>query len=196
MAANQALLVVDVQNDFCPGGTLAVPQGDTVIPVINRYLRFFNDKELPIFVSRDWHPKETKHFKRFGGIWPMHCVQNTPGANFHATLKLPPEAVILSKGMDPEQDSYSAFQAKDEEGRDLKEILEDLQVKHLFVCGLATDYCVKASVLDAIKNGFQTFLLLDAVKGVNMHPQDSRKAIDEMNKKGAKNITITDLPEA
>ncbi|MBI5023472.1 MAG: bifunctional nicotinamidase/pyrazinamidase [Candidatus Omnitrophica bacterium] len=184
-----ALLVVDVQNDFCPGGALAVMQGDRVVPVLNRYIEIFSKDKNPVIASRDWHPARTKHFKDFGGPWPVHCAQNTPGAAFHPALKLPPRTIIVSKGMDPEKDSYSAFQAIDERGRPLLGILKDLDVKELWIGGLATDYCVKASVLDALKN-FKVRLLMDAIKGVNIHPDDAKTAVEEMLKAGARKMTL------
>ena len=186
------LLIVDVQNDFCPGGALAVAQGDRVVPVLNRYIEIFSKDKNPVIASRDWHPRQTKHFKECGGVWPVHCVQNTPGAAFHPALKLPPRTIIVSKGMDPEKDSYSAFQAIDERGQPLLEILKDLDVKELWIGGLATDYCVKASVLDALKY-FKVDLLVDAVKGVNIKPDDSQKAMEEMIKSGAIKITLKEL---
>lgn len=167
-------------------------QGDRVVPVLNWYSEFFFKDKNPVIASRDWHPRQTKHFKEFGGVWPVHCVQNTPGAAFHPALKLPPRTIIVSKGMDPEKDSYSAFQAIDERGQPLLEILKDLDVKELFIGGLATDYCVKASVLDAVKH-FDVKLLMDAIEGVNIHPDDSRRAIEEMVAAGAVKITLKEL---
>jgi nicotinamidase/pyrazinamidase len=193
MRQAKALLIVDAQNDFCPGGALAVPDGDAVIPVINKYVAAVSKKKIPIFASRDWHPKETKHFKEYGGLWPAHCVQNTPGAAFHPDLKLTDETIILSKGMDAEKDSYSAFQAIDDNGQEFLNVLKNLGINELFVCGLATDYCVKSSALDALKNGFHVHLLVDAIKGVNLKPQDSEKAIEEMISNGALQFTFSDL---
>lgn len=187
-----ALLVVDVQNDFCPAGALAVSQGDRIVPVLNRYIELFFKDKNPVIASRDWHPRQTKHFKEFGGVWPVHCVQNTPGAAFHPALKLPPRTIIVSKGMDPEQDSYSAFQAIDKRGRPLRDILKDLDVKELWIGGLATDYCVKASVLDALKH-FKVRLLVDAIKGVDIHPGDSKEAMEEMINAGAVKISLKEL---
>ncbi len=188
----RALLVVDVQNDFCPGGALAVAQGDRVVPVLNRYIEIFSKDKNPVIASRDWHPRQTSHFKEFGGPWPVHCVQNTPGAAFHPALKLPSQAIIVSKGMDPEKDSYSAFQAVDERRRPLWDILKELAVQELWIGGLATDYCVKASVLDALQH-CQVRLLADAVKGVDLHPGDSQKAMEAMIKAGAVNTELKDL---
>lgn len=193
MKLKKALLIVDVQDDFCPGGTLAVPEADKIIPNLNKYIKIFSKNKLPIFASADWHPKKTKHFKKFGGLWPVHCVQKTKGAQFHSKLKLPKETIILSKGMDPEKDSYSAFQAEDVYGRSFLNLLKMFGAKELYVGGLATDYCVKSSVIDALKSGFKVRLLVDAIKGVNIRPKDSEEAIEEMVRKGAKKITLNRL---
>lgn len=189
MEQKKALLIVDVQNDFCPGGNLVVPSGDKVVTVLNKYIKEFSSRKLPIFASRDWHLNNSKHFEE----WPKHCVQYTKGSEFHTELKLPEDAVILSKGMDPEQDSYSAFQAVSNKGKEFLELLKDLGVKELFVGGLATDYCVKASVLEALKNGFICYLLTDAVMGVDLKRDDSKKAICEMISCGAKQISLENL---
>jgi len=185
MEEKKALLIVDVQNDFCPGGALAVPEGDKIISILNKYMMIFSRKKWPIFASRDWHPKESKHFKKFGGPWPEHCIQNTRGARLHPSLRLPKETILLSKGMDPDKDSYSAFQAVDSKGTGFFELLKMSGIKELFVGGLATDYCVKSSVLDALKVGFKVKLLIDAIKGVNIKPEDSEEAIEEMVRAGA-----------
>ncbi|MBI5415350.1 MAG: bifunctional nicotinamidase/pyrazinamidase [Candidatus Omnitrophica bacterium] len=189
MSAPRALLIVDVQNDFCPGGALAVVDGDKVAAVLNKYIAAFVKQDALVIASRDWHPRKTKHFKEFGGPWPAHCVQNTPGAAFHPALKLPARTIVVSKGMDPDKDSYSAFQAVDGRRRPLRDILKDAGVKELWVGGLATDYCVKASVLDALKH-FKVYLLTDAIRGVDINPGDSKKAIDEMLKAGAREMTL------
>lgn len=188
----RGLLIVDAQNDFCPGGALAVAGGDRIIPVLNRYIEIFSRGKESVIASRDWHPARTKHFRDFGGPWPIHCVQNTPGADFHPSLKLPAQAVIVSKGMDPAADSYSAFQAIDAQGRELRDILTDLGVRELFIGGLATDYCVKASVLDGLKH-FRVNLLVDAIKGVDLNAGDSPKAIEEMLAAGARAMTIEQM---
>jgi len=181
-----ALLIIDVQNDFCPGGALAVPEGDRVVAVLNRYIERFREKGIPIIASRDWHPEKTTHFKAYGGIWPPHCVQNTRGAQFHPNLNLPAEAVVVSKGMAPDKDSYSAFQAVDPSGRPLADLLREQGVRQLFAGGLATDYCVRASVLDALREGFQVTVLTDAIRGVELKPGDSEKAMEEMVRAGAR----------
>jgi len=190
MTKKRALLIVDVQNDFCPGGALPVPEGDGIIPVLNRYIDLFSRHGLPIFASRDWHPKKTKHFREFGGTWPRHCIQNTKGAKFHPDLRLTREAIIISKGMDPEKDSYSAFHGVDSQGVHLGALFRILKIDELFVGGLATDYCVKWSVLDSLKLGFKVNVLIDAVRGVNLNPADSEKALREMTKRGAKVVTF------
>ncbi len=185
----RGLLIVDVQNDFCPNGALAVAGGDKIIPVLNRYIEIFSRGKDPVIASRDWHPAKTKHFRDFGGPWPAHCVQNTPGAAFHPALKLPARTIVVSKGMDPDKDSYSAFQAVDERGRPLRDILKDAGVKELWIGGLATDYCVKASALDALKH-FRVNLLVDAIKGVDLNPGDSQRAVEEMLAAGAREMTL------
>lgn len=182
----KALLIIDVQNDFCPGGALAVPDGDKIIKVLNKYIEIFLKKGWHILATRDWHPEKTTHFASGGGKWPIHCVQHTKGAEFHPELKLPDGAIIISKGMDPRSDSYSCFQGYDSKGRDFLSVLRDLKIKELYTGGLATDYCVRASVLDGIKNGFKVILLMDAIKGVDIVPCDSERAVQEMVRSGAR----------
>jgi nicotinamidase/pyrazinamidase len=193
MKQKSALLLVDIQNDFCPDGALAVPEGDAIIPVLNKYIKIFSSQKLPVFASRDWHPPQTSHFKEYGGQWPQHCVQNSPGARFHPALRLPEGAIILSKGMDPETDSYSAFQAVDSKGTGFADLLKQFTIKELFVGGLATDYCVRWTTIDALKFGLRVFLLMDAIKGVNVRAKDSETAVEEMVSLGAKKITIEKL---
>ena len=184
--SDSALLLVDVQNDFCPGGSLPVADGDKVVPVLNRYVNRFQAADRPIFASRDWHPARTTHFKEHGGVWPAHCVQGTRGADFHPDLSLPAEAIVVSKGMGPEEDSYSAFEARDEDGRPLAQLLADRGVRRLYVGGLATDYCVKHSTLEARRFGFEVVLLGDAIRGVDVEPGDSERAIEEMRAAGSR----------
>ena len=185
-----ALLTVDVQNDFCPGGALEVREGDRVVPVLNRYIEKCRASQILIIASRDWHPEKTKHFKPYGGLWPPHCIQHTKGAQFHPDLKLPKETVIVSKGMDPDKESYSAFQAFDSEGTPLAHLLKKRRITHLLVGGLATDYCVRASVLDALTEGFRVTVLKDAIRGVELKTGDSKKAFDEMKKAGADQASL------
>lgn len=185
MKPDSALLIVDVQIDFCPGGALAVPQGDTVVPVINRCIDHFGPMGIPVIASRDWHPSRTTHFRQFGGPWPVHCVQETEGSRFHPDLRLPPGTIIVYKGMDPDRDDYSAFHARDSRGVGLEPLLAELRVKHLYVAGLATDYCVRESVLEALRLGFGVTVVGDAVRGVDLTAGDSERALAEMAAAGA-----------
>lgn len=193
MAGSDALLIVDVQNDFCPGGALAVPEGDRVVPVLNRYVELFRSRGLPVYASRDWHPEETKHFQAGGGPWPPHCVADTAGAAFHRDLALPEDAEVVTKGTDPEDDGYSAFEARTGTGDALADSLSGQGVRRLFVGGLATDYCVRASVLDAARQGFQPVLLLDAVRGIDVEEGDQAAALDEMIRAGATTATLKSI---
>jgi nicotinamidase/pyrazinamidase len=189
-----ALIMVDIQNDFLPGGALGVPQGNKIIPVTNQYIRFFSKQNLPVFFTRDWHPEETVHFKQEGGPWPPHCIQNTKGAEFHPDLFVPDNAEILSKGMDPRYDGYSAFDARNNEGRRFPDILKDRDISTFYIGGIATDYCVRATSLDALKEGFDVYVLMDAIKGVNQ--EDSRKAIEEITTQGAVPVTFSEVEKS
>jgi len=193
MQAKDALIIVDVQNDFCPGGALAVSGGDEVVPVLNRVIERFTEAGLPIFATRDWHPEKTNHFKIYGGIWPVHCVQGTRGAEFHAGLEVGKDIVVVSAGMVPDEDGYSGFQARDPSGARLAELLQRKGVERIIVGGLATDYCVKHTVLDGLKEGFKVLLLADAIRAVNLKPHDGELAIAEMVRAGA--VTIFDFTE-
>ena len=191
--ARDALVIVDVQNDFCPGGALGVPGGDAVVPVLNRYAERFAAAGAPVFASRDWHPARTSHFKAYGGVWPPHCVQDTPGADFHPQLVLPPGAAVVSKGMDPAEDAYSCFQAETADGMPFAATLGELGVGRLFVGGLATDYCVKSTVVDGVREGFEMVVLADAIAAVDLTPGDGAKALDEMRAAGAELVELTDF---
>jgi nicotinamidase/pyrazinamidase len=191
--ARDALVVVDLQNDFCPGGALAVRDGDAIVPVVNRYLERFASAGAPVFLTRDWHPPVTTHFQAYGGVWPPHCVQGTRGAEFHPGLKPPAGAEIVSKGMDPTRDSYSAFQAEDPAGQPFPAVLTSRGVRRLYVGGLATDYCVRASVLDALNAGFEVVVLGDAIGAVDLKPGDGARAMEEMRSAGAKFATVNDV---
>lgn len=188
IARGDALLLVDVQNDFLPGGALAVPDGDDVLRPLNRYIFLFQEKHLPIFASRDWHPANHASFQGFGGRWPPHCVAGSRGAAFATGLNLPCSAVIVSKATSPIADSYSAF-----EGTDLEPRLRGRQVNRLFIGGLATDYCVLHTVKDALACGFGVLLLSDAVRAVNATPDDGDRALEKMARLGARAITLKDL---
>jgi nicotinamidase/pyrazinamidase len=193
MKLKKALLAVDIQNDFCPGGALGIAAGDKIIPFVDKYIKIFSQNKLPVFISRDWHPAKTTHFKKFGGVWPRHCIQNTRGAGFHPKLKIPPEAIIISKGMNPEEDSYSAFQARDTNGQSLRDLLKNFGIEEIYIAGLATDYCVKYSAIDALKSGFRVKVLKDAIAGVNLKPADSKEALAQMKTMGAKEIDLSML---
>lgn len=191
-----ALLVVDVQYDFLPGGALGVRDGDAILPKVNRAIELFERRGLPVLASRDWHPPVTRHFKAYGGAWPPHCVQGTKGARFHRDLKLPKSAIVVSKGMDPEEESYSAFQAFTKKGRDLESVLREFGVGELYIAGLATDYCVRASAIDAIKRGFRVRVLKDAIGGVDVKPGDSEQALKEMRAVGAQLLETKGIAKA
>lgn len=184
MKRDAALLLVDVQNDFCPGGALPVPDGDKVVEPLGRVASCFAAAGLAVVASRDWHPEVTGHFKEFGGAWPPHCVQRSPGAAFHPALLLPGATVVVSKGISPDSDSYSAFDGRSEEGLSLDEVLSALKIRRLYIGGLATDYCVRSSVLDALRAGYEVVLLVDAIAGVDINPGDSVKALEEMRLAG------------
>ena len=181
-----ALILVDIQKDFLPGGALPVPDGDKIIEPANKYIEKFVEKELPIFATRDWHPENHISFKKNGGLWPEHCIQNTEGAQFPPELKLPPETFIINKGDRPEIDAYSGFQ-----GTLLNDLLKERGIKRIFIGGLATDYCVLHTVLGGLNLGYTVFLLLDAIKGIT--PQSEQNAIQKMLKKGAIGITLKDI---
>ena len=190
MQQGDALLIVDVQNDFCPGGALGVAGGDAVARTLSDQARQFADAGLPVAASRDWHPEHTRHFISGGGPWPPHCVQGTPGADFHPDLELPAGTAIISKGMSTEDDGYSAFEGQTGEGEPLTAWLRERGVRRLFVGGLATDYCVRASVLDALADGFAVVLLTDAMHAVDVQPGDGDRALAEMRTAGSVEQTV------
>lgn len=190
LGSGDALIIVDVQNDFLPGGALAVADGDAVVPLLNSYIGAFQKHELPIYATRDWHTPDHCSFQAHGGTWPPHCVAGTLGADFAPQLKLPEanQFVIISKATQPDKDAYSGF-----EGTDLTEWLQKEGVQRLFIGGLATDYCVLNTVLDALKQGFKVILLEDAIRAVNRQPDDGVKAIQEMHQRGAVSANLAEL---
>ena len=178
LRAGDALLLVDVQRDFCPGGALAVPEGDAVVPVLNEWIAAAEAAGVPVFATRDWHPPDHVSFEAQGGPWPPHCVRDTEGADFHPDLRLPDDALIVSKATTPEAEAYSGF-----EGTGLADLLRAAAVQRLFVGGLATDYCVKATALDALRAGFEVHLIAGGHRGIT--PDTSEAALDALAGAGA-----------
>jgi len=186
-----ALLLGDIQVDFCPGGTLAVPDGDAIIPIVNDCVRFFHSRRFPIIAARDWHPRNHCSFREQGGPWPVHCVQMSRGAQFHPDLIIPPGTSVVSKATNPAKEAYSSF-----EGTTLEERLREMDIQTLFVTGLATDYCVKNTVLDARRLGFRVVVLEDAIRGIDASPGDCERAIEDMKAAGALFAKAADLVRA
>ena len=172
-----ALIVVDVQRDFCPGGALPIAEGDTVVPVLNRWIDRARRLGLPIFASRDWHPAGHLSFKPQGGEWPVHCVEGTAGAEFHPGLELPDDATIVTKGDRTDRDQYSAFDATG-----LADELRRRGVSRVFVGGLAEDVCVRATALNSAKEGLKTHLIAGATRPVT--PEGGKAAIEDMRQAG------------
>ena len=189
--SSDALLITDIQKDFLPGGSLPVKGGDEIIPVLNAYIKRFADAKAHIFASRDWHPSNHISFKTQGGQWPPHCVQDTEGAQFSPDLKLSSIIGVISKATNPEHESYSVF-----DGTSFAHELKMCEAKRLFVGGLATDYCVVNTVLDARKLGYETVVLIDATMGINVEPGDVDRAFAMMLKAGAEQATNEDFPDA
>ena len=178
----KALLIVDVQNDFCPGGALAVKNGDKVIPVINSIINKFD----LVLASKDWHPEDSVHFEK----WPVHCVAETKGAEFHPLLKTGNIDTVLLKGTQNKDDGYSAFEATN---ISLAHYLHEKKIANLYICGLATDYCVKASAIDASNEGFHTYVITDAIAAVNLQPGDDKKALQKMYLNGCILVESKDI---
>jgi len=178
--AGDALILVDVQNDFLPGGALAVPHGDEVVSTLNHYAALFERLGLPVFATRDWHPPDHCSFRKQGGPWPAHCVAGTQGAQFAPKLVLPPGARVVSKATTPDRDAYSGFA-----GTELDALLRRENVHRVFVGGLATDYCVLNTVKDASALGYEVVLLQDAIRAVDLMSGDGRRALEEMQRLGA-----------
>ena len=185
-----ALIVTDIQIDFLPGGALPVKEADQIVPVLNDYTRLFKSANAKIVISRDWHPQNHISFTMQGGPWPQHCIQNSEGAKFSPNLRVPEGAIIVSKATDPNREAYSVF-----DGTGLDEQLKSLVITRVFIGGLATDYCVVNSVLDARKMGLEVFVLADATRGIEANPGDVDKAFETMNQVGALQVTMSDFPE-
>jgi len=186
--SGDALIVIDIQNDFLPGGSLAVKGGNEVVSVFNKYIDRFRKASLPVFASRDWHPPDHCSFNEYGGTWPPHCVAGKPGADFSKDLLLPEDTIIISKATTSEKEAYSNL-----DGTDMNALLKGMSVKRLFVGGLATDYCVLLSVKDFLAAGYRVLLLIDAISAVNVNPDDGNNSIKEMVDLGAIPVTLTQV---
>ena len=186
LGKGDALLIVDLQNDFLPGGALAVPRGDLVIDPINALIDLYHGRGLPIYASRDWHPDAHCSFTAQGGPWPPHCVAGSEGALFSEALRLPEEAIVISKALTAAEDAYSAFS-----GTGLVRSMLADGVTRLAVCGLATDYCVLNTVLDGIEAGFEVMLVLEATRAVEVAPGDGDRALARMLAKGALPVRLS-----
>ncbi len=176
LSVKDGLIVVDLQVDFCPGGVLAVAEGDAIVETVNRLLEISGWTKV---ATRDWHPANHASFQPQGGIWPVHCVADTPGAAFHPRMNAGAVEMVVSKATTPAAEAYSGF-----DGTSLAEDFRARGIERLFVCGLATDYCVKATALDARRDGFEVIVVEDAVRAVNVEPGDGDKAIEEMREAG------------
>ena len=182
---SSALILVDIQNDFCPGGALAVACGDQIIEAVNRLM-----PEFPLVIStQDWHPADHVSFKARGGPWPPHCVQGTEGAELHKALDRERIGYNFRKASSPDKEAYSEFEGTDAAGITLDEALKSHAVKRIYVVGLATDYCVKATVLDGLKYGYEVYAVTDAMRAVNVSPDDGARALREMERAGARLVT-------
>ncbi len=190
LGSKDALIITDIQKDFLAGGALPVPEGDLIIPVLNDYVKLFKAANSTLVVSRDWHPKNHSSFRENGGRWPPHCVQDTDGASFSPNLKIPEGALIVSKATNPAKEAYSVF-----DGTELEEQLKTIGVSRVFIGGLATDYCVVNSVLDAASMGFDIVVLSDATRGIDVNPGDVDRAFETMRRNGAEMLTLAAFPE-
>ncbi len=182
-----ALIVVDLQIDFCPGGALGISEGDSIIPVINDLIDIFHANSLPVIFSRDFHPVDHMSFTDEGGIWPKHCVKGTEGSDFHPLLKIPSDSRIVNKATEKDREAYSAF-----DGTELLQILRNQKVTCIIICGLATDYCVKSTALDGVEEGFRVIVVKDAVRGVEVTEGDIYMAFEKMMNAG---VTVSSSAE-
>jgi nicotinamidase/pyrazinamidase len=177
LGSRDALILVDVQQDFCPGGSLPIEQGHDVVPILNRWIEDAVQAGAPVFASRDWHPAEHRSFHASGGPWPAHCIQDTQGAAFHPDLRLPADAITITKGHHPYKDQYSAF-----DDTDLVDALRQRGIERVWIGGLAQDVCVRATALDAVRAGFETHIISEATRPVT--EEGGRKALAEMRQAG------------
>ena len=188
LTSRDALLVVDLQNDFCLGGSVAIDGGALVAAQMSKAAAYFTDSDAVIYATQDWHPEDHASFRSKGGPWPTHCVENTDGAAFHPDLSLPPSTVVVRKGLTPTKDAYSGFVDSD-----LEHKLINAGIKRIFVGGLATDYVVLNTVIDSLDIGIETYVLVDAVSAMDIEPGDGLRALHLMQSTGATLITISDL---
>ena len=188
LSERDALIIVDVQNDFCPGGALPVATGMDVASTMSLVANTFQARGGRVYATQDWHPTDHSSFEAQGGPWPVHCVQDTPGADLHPAMVLPAGVTIVRKGTSPDKDAYSGFIDSDLEAQ-----LKEAGVTRVFVGGLATDYCVLNTVLDAVGNGFETHVLSDAIGAVDVQPGDGERAIEKMGDAGARFMTTMEL---
>ena len=182
------LVVIDIQNDFCPGGALAVAEGDLVVEPTNRLIGHFRRRGSPVIYTRDWHPHDHCSFKPFGGPWPVHCIQNSPGAQFHRDLDVPDDAVIMNKAWSPDSEDFS--------GKRSSELFPRLMLmgaQRVVLAGLATEYCIKATAHDARAEGFEVIVITDAIRAVNVRPGDGQRALDDMRARGAALLTSAEF---
>lgn len=186
---DRALVLVDIQYDFCPGGALAVAEGDQIVEVVNLLIPSFN----LVISTQDWHPANHISFKEQGGPWPPHCVQGSWGAQLHPRLNTETIAHYFRKASSPEKDDYSEFEGTDEQGRSLDGVLKGYDVRKLYVAGLATDYCVLETVLDGIRYGYEVYPVIDAMRAVNVRPDDGAKALALMSHRGARLVTSNEI---
>ena len=183
--AQDGLIVVDLQVDFCPGGALAVAEGDEVVAPVNGLLNIPGWMKV---ATRDWHPADHASFEAQGGIWPVHCVAETRGAAFHPRMEAGKVEMVVSKATTRDAEAYSGF-----DGTTLADDLREVGIGRLFVCGLATDYCVKATALDARREGFEVVVVEDAIRAVNVNPGDGKKAIEEMRAAGCAFVPSSEI---
>lgn len=191
IAEGDALIIVDVQSDFCPGGMSPVEDGDMMATRLSDMSMLFHANNGRVFASQEWHPTTHSSFRDNGGTWPTHCVRGTKGAEFHPNLRLPIGSIIIRKGEDPAKTGFSAF-----EDSSLNSHLRRLEIKRVFIGGIPTEYSVQHTVVDAIQNGFATHLLTDGVSGFNANPDDSDRAIESMVANGAVVLAIMDFGTA
>ena len=189
MLGKSALILVDIQNDFCPGGALAVSHGDEVVDVVNRLMPLFPY----VVATQDWHPVNHISFQKQGGIWPPHCIQNTSGAELHAQINQREIDDYFHKAFTPEADAYSGFEGINQQSKSLDKALKEKGITAIYITGLATDYCVKATTLDGLKNDYKVYVVTDAVRAVNVNENDGEKALSEMQEQGARLVSSKEL---